>query len=274
MILLDGKKVSEEIIENIKKEIEEKKLELTLAIIWVGNNEASGIYIRNKIKKCDYVGIKTELYHLEENTTEEQVLNLIDKLNNREDINGIILQSPTPNHINSVNCFNHIDYRKDIDGFSSLSAGNLYLGNPYFTSCTPKGIAKLLDYYNISLAGKNVVIINRSNIVGKPLMHLLLSKDATVTVCHSKTKNLTQHIKNADIVISAVGIPKFITADMIKDNAIIVDVGITRLENKIVGDVDFENVAAKTSYISPVPGGVGPMTIAMILENVLNTKKR
>ena len=274
MVLLDGKKVSEEIIEKIKNEIDDRSLKLTLAIIWIGNNESSQIYIQNKVKKCDYVGIKTEVYHLEDGISEKEVLDLINELNNRDDINGIILQSPTPKHINVINCLNKIDYREDVDGFSINSVGNLYLDNPFFTSCTPKGIIRLLEYYGIELCGKNVVIINRSNIVGKPLMHLLLAKDATVTICHSKTTNLEKFTKNADIVITAVGIPNFITKDMIKDNAIVVDVGISRVNGKVVGDVDFVNVAPKTSYISPTPGGVGPMTIAMILENVLKTIER
>ena len=270
MILLDGKKVSEEITNKVKKEIEDKKLNLTLAIIWVGDNEASRIYINNKIKKCDYVGIKTILYHLDEKTREEEVIKLIDELNNRNDINGIILQSPTPVHINEIKCFNRINYQKDIDGFSNISIGNLSLGCPYYISCTPKGI---LEYYNISLSGKNVVVINRSNIVGKPLLQLLLNKDATVTICHSKTENISLFTKNADIVISAVGIPKYITEDMIKDDAIVIDVGISRVDGKVLGDVDFNNVSKKASYISPVPGGVGPMTIAMILENMIEKVK-
>lgn len=269
MVILDGKKVSKEIIANIKKKIEENNLQLTLAIIWIGNNIASEIYIKNKRLKCEEVGIKTEMYHLKEEVSESDVLDLINKLNKRNDINGIILQSPTPSHINEIKCFNAISLEKDIDGFSKLSVGNLYLGTPYYSSCTPKGIIRLLDYYNVELTGKNVVIINRSNIVGKPLFHLLLQRDATVTICHTKTKDLESITKNADIVISAVGIPKFITKEMLKEGAIVIDVGISRVNGKVVGDVDFDSVAPITSYITPVPGGVGPMTIAMILENIL-----
>jgi len=272
-MVLDGKKVSSEIIENIKKEIELLDKKIGFAIIWIGNDSASSIYVNNKIKKCENVGINAELYHLDENITEEEVLNLIDKLNNRKDIHGILLQSPIPKHININKCFNKISYKKDIDGFSKDSAGNLFLGNPSFISCTPKGIMKLFEYYNIDLKGKNVCLINRSNIVGKPLFHLLIEKDATVTMCHSKTNNLSEHTKMADIVISAVGKPNFITADMIKEDAIVVDVGISRVDGKVVGDVDFENVSEKASYVTPVPGGVGPMTIAMVLENILEGVK-
>ena len=273
-MILDGKKVSKEIIENIKKEIELLVKKIGFAVIWIGNDEASSIYVKNKIKKCNNVGINAELFHLDENIKENEVLDLIDELNNREDIQGILLQSPIPKHIDIDKCFNKISPLKDIDGFSRISTGNLFLGNPSFISCTPKGVMKLLEYYNIDLRGKNVCLINRSNIVGKPLFHLLINKDATVTMCHSKTINLIEHTKNADIVISAVGKPNFITADMIKDGGIVIDVGISRENGKVIGDVDFENVSKKTSYITPVPGGVGPMTIAMVLENILEGVKK
>lgn len=274
MILLDGKKVSEEIINYVKEEIEKRNLKLGFAVIWVGNDEASGIYVRNKLKKCEMVGIKAELYHLDENVAEDSLLNLIDELNNRDDINGILLQSPVPNHIDIKKCFNKINPQKDIDGFSNISMGNLMLGNPSNIACTPKGIIKLLDYYNIDLKGKNICIINRSNIVGKPLSQLLIDRDATVTICHSKTKDLKSHTLNADIIVSAVGKPKFITGDMVKDDVIVIDVGISRVNGKVVGDVDFDEVSKKASYITPVPGGVGPMTIAMVIDNILNTKER
>lgn len=271
MVLLDGKKVSSEIIENIKNTISDNNLEIGFAVIWIGNDEASSIYVKNKIKKCKYVGIKVELFHLDENVSEQDVLDLIDSLNKRDDINGMLLQSPVPKHIDITKCFNAIDSRKDIDGFSNISAGNLYLGMPFHVSCTPKGVIKLLDYYNIDLEGKNVCLINRSSIVGKPLFHLLLEKNATVTVCHSKTRDLAKITRESDVVISGVGKPNFITADMIKENAVVVDIGISRIDGKVVGDVCFSEVAEKTSFITPVPGGVGPMTIAMVLENVLNT---
>ncbi len=273
MILLDGKKVSNEIIENIKNEIKKLNVILNFAIIWVGNDESSKIYVNNKIKKCEYVGIKTTLYHLDENTKEEEVLELISKLNKDKKINGILLQSPVPKQINIIKCFNAIDFQKDIDGFSNVSMGNLVLGKPYHVSCTPKGIMKLLNYYQIDLNGKNVCLINRSNIVGKPLFYLLIAQNATVTMCHSKTVNLAKITKAADIVITAVGKPNFIKANMIKKNAIVIDVGISRVDGKIKGDVEFEKVAKKASYITPVPGGIGPMTIAMVLENILETVK-
>jgi len=273
-MILDGKKVSEEIIENIKIKIEKDNLKIGFAIIWIGNDYSSEIYVRNKIKKCEYLNIKNELYHLDDKVSEEEVLKLIDILNNREDINGILLQSPVPKHIDIIKCFNKIDYKKDIDGFSNISVGNLYLGEFSNSSCTPKGIIRLLDYYNIDLNGKNVCIINRSNIVGKPLLHLMLERNATVTICHSKTKNLSLFTKNADIVVSAVGIPKFIKEDMIKDNAIVIDVGISRVNGKVTGDVDFDEVKEKASFITPVPGGIGPMTIAMIFENLINAVER
>ena len=271
-MILDGKKVSNEIIENIRKKIINENLKLGFAIIWIGNNESSEIYVNNKIKKCEYVGINAELHHLNNNTTEKNVIKLIKELNNRDDINGILIQSPVPSHINYNNIVNHINSKKDIDGFTNISIGNLVLGLPTIVSCTPKGILKLFDYYHIPLEGKKVCIINRSNIVGKPLMHLFLQKNATVTVCHSKTIDLKSITLNSDIIISAVGKPKFITDDMISENAIVIDVGISRVDGKVVGDVDFENVKNKASHITPVPGGVGPMTIAMVLENILNSK--
>lgn len=273
MELLDGKKVSAELINEIKEKLNKLDKKLGLAIIWVGNNEASNIYIKNKLKKCKELGINGKLYHLDENTTEEEVINLIDKLNNDDSINGIILQSPVPKQIDIVNCFNRINPLKDIDGFSNISIGNLVLGKPGHISCTPKGIMKLLDYYKINLEGKNVCLINRSVIVGKPLFNLLISRNATVTMCHSYTNNLNEYTKNADIVISAVGIPKFITKDMLKDGAVVIDVGISRVDGKVVGDVDFANVLDKVSYITPVPGGVGPMTVAMIFDNILENIK-
>lgn len=269
-MILDGKKVSNEIIEKLKKKIEDENLKHEFAIIWIGNDSASEIYVRNKLKKCEYVGINAKLYHLDEDVSENDVLNLIDKLNYDNNVNGILVQSPVPKHINMNNCFNKILPEKDIDGFSEISVGKLCLGNPLHISCTPKGIIRLLDSYNISLEGKDVCIINRSNIVGKPLLHLLIDKNATVTMCHSKTKDLKKHTINADVIITAVGKENFITEDMVKDGAVVVDVGIVRVNGKVKGDVDYENVSKKASYITPVPGGVGPMTIAMVIENIMN----
>lgn len=273
MTLLDGKKVSQELLDNLKIEISKLPKKLGFAVIWVGSDDASAIYVRNKLKKCEEMGIDGKLYHLEDKTSEQEILDLIDKLNDDPKVNGILLQSPVPEHIDIVKCFNRIKPSKDIDGFSNVSVGNLCLGKPSHISCTPKGIIALLDYYKIDLQGKNVCLINRSNIVGKPLFNLLIGRDATVTMCHSKTRNLSEFTKNADIVISAVGKPNFITADMIKEGSVVIDVGISRIDGKVKGDVDFVSVAPKTSFITPVPGGVGPMTIAMIFENILETER-
>lgn len=267
-MILDGKKVSNEIIDKLKEKIDNLNKKINFAIIWVGNDAASSIYVKNKIKKCESVGINAILYHLDEDTSEKQLIDLIDDLNNNEDVCGILLQSPVPSHININNCFDKILPQKDIDGFSNQSIGNLVLNKSGFVSCTPLGIIKLLEYYNIDVSGKHVVIINRSNIVGKPLFHLLVNKDATVTMCHSKTNNLCKYTKDADILITAVGKPNFITQDMVKDGAVVIDVGISRIDNKVCGDVDFDSVIQKVSYITPVPGGVGPMTIAMVINNV------
>ena len=271
MILLDGKKVSNELIENYKKIIEEENLSIKFAIIWVGDNPASSIYVNNKIKKCESVGIDVTLYHLSSNTTEEELLKLIDDLNNDSSINGILVQSPIGNIKDESKIFNSIDESKDIDGFSKSSIGNLVLGTPKFVSCTPLGIMKLLDYYKIDVSGKHVVIINRSNIVGKPLFQLLINRDATVTMCHSKTTNLSRYTRCADILITAVGKPKFITSDMVSDGVTIIDVGISRVDGKVVGDVDFEGVKDKCYAITPVPGGVGPMTITSVLNNLIES---
>ncbi len=273
MTLLDGKKVSKEIRDNLKEEIKSKHLKIKLAIIWVGNNEASSIYVNNKIKKCENAGIATELYHLDDTVEEEEVLRLIKKLNNDESVTGILVQSPLPKTIDEKKCFDLIAENKDVDGFSSISMGNLCLGNPHNVACTPKGIIRLLEAYNIDLEGLNVCLINRSNIVGKPLFHLLIAKNATVVMCHSKTENLAKITKEADVIISAVGKPHFITEDMVKKGAIVVDVGISRVDGKVIGDVDFDNVSKKASFITPVPGGVGPMTIAMVLDNLVNLAK-
>ena len=271
MILLDGKKVSNELIDNYKKIIEEENLSIKFAIIWVGDNPASSIYVNNKIKKCESVGIDVTLYHLSSNTKEEELLKLIDDLNNDSSINGILVQSPIGNIKDESKIFNRIDESKDIDGFSKSSIGNLVLGTPKFISCTPLGIMKLLDYYKIDVSGKHVVIINRSNIVGKPLFQLLINKDATVTMCHSKTTNLSKYTRCADILITAVGKPKFITSDMVSDGVTIIDVGISRVDGKVVGDVDFEGVKDKCYAITPVPGGVGPMTITSVLNNLIES---
>ena len=275
--IIDGKALAQKIRMDLKEEIQNLKnkgINPKLAVIMVGNNPASKVYVKNKSKACEEIGVDYEEFLMDENTTMEELLNLIEKLNNRNDINGILLQSPIPNHLDINQAFNKIDYKKDVDGFHPINVGKLSIGQDCFISCTPFGVIKMLEEYNIQTQGKNVVILGRSNIVGKPLIQCMLQKNATVTVCHSKTENLKEITKNADILIAAIGKAKFVTNDMVKDGAVIIDVGINRTEEgKLVGDVDFENVQEKASYITPVPGGVGPMTIAMLMTNVVKAAK-
>lgn len=274
--IMDGKALSKKIKEQVKEEVEqlkEKNIFPKLAVIMVGQDPASKVYVKNKSKACLATGIAYEEFLLNENTTMEELLKVIETLNERKDIHGILLQSPIPKPLDIYHAFETIDFRKDVDGFHPINIGRLALKRQTFISCTPHGVMKLLEEYHIPLKGANVVILGRSNIVGKPLAQCLLNADATVTVCHSKTKNIEEVTKNADIVISAIGKPKFVTKDMIKENAVVIDVGINRLETGLVGDVDFEEVEKKASYITPVPGGVGPMTIAMLLHNVVIAAK-
>ena len=241
----------------------------------MGDDSASKVYIKNKSKACDDVGIEFEEILLDSNTTMDKLLDVIEKLNLRKDINGILLQSPIPKGLNIQEAFEKIDYRKDVDGFNPVNVGKLMIGQDGFIPCTPYGIIKMLEQYNIPVEGKHAVIIGRSNIVGKPLSQCLLNKHATVTICHSKTQNIKEITKNADILISAVGKLNMVTDDMVKDGAVVIDVGMNRREDgKLTGDVDFENVKKKTSYITPVPGGVGPMTIAMLMNNVIKATKQ
>lgn len=271
--IINGKKLAKEIKEDLKikcENLKEKGINPKLAIIMVGNDKASQIYIRNKSKVCEEIGIDFQEYFLEENIEQKDLIKLIKQLNQDKSIHGILLQSPIPKHLDINEAFLTIASEKDVDGFNPINIGKLCLNQPAFISCTPYGIMKMFEAYDIDLTGKNVTIIGRSNIVGKPLIQCCLNKNATVTVCHSKTKDLKEHTQNADVIISAIGKPKFITADMIKQDAVVIDVGINRLEDgSIVGDVDFENVYNKASYITPVPGGVGPMTIAMLMNNVI-----
>ena len=240
----------------------------------VGNDSASAVYVRNKSKACNEIGIEFEEFLLPENTTREELLGLIEKINNRKDVDGILLQSPIPKHLDIREAFNAIDYKKDVDGFHPINVGKLAIGEDCFISCTPAGVMKMLEEYNIEIEGKHAVVIGRSNIVGKPLAQCLLNKNATVTTCHSRTRNLKEMTKQADILVAAIGKPKFVTEDMVKDNAVVIDVGINRNEEgKLVGDVDYQNVEKKVSYITPVPGGVGPMTIAMLMTNVVKAAK-
>ena len=276
-VIIDGKALAKKIRSNLKVECDELKtkgITPKLAVIMVGNNPASKVYVRNKSKACDEVGIEYQEYLLDEKTKQDELIDLIKKLNEDETVNGILLQSPVPEHLNINRAFKAITYLKDVDGFTPSSVGKLCIGEDTFVSCTPLGVIKMLEEYNIDLNGKDVVILGRSNIVGRPLIQCCLQKNATVTVCHSKTKCLEEHTKRADVIISAIGQPKFVTADMVKDGVVIIDVGINRDENgKLVGDVDFKNVEKKAGYITPVPGGVGPMTIAMLMHNVLKATK-
>ena len=272
-IILNGKELAKKIRSELKTEVEESKLKPKLAVIMVGEDASSKIYVRNKSKACEEIGILYEEYLLPEKTTQEELLNLIEKLNQDTSIHGILLQSPIPGHLNINEAIKTISPKKDVDGFHPVNVGKLALNQDTFISCTPYGIIKLLEEYNIEIAGKHAVIVGRSNIVGKPMAMALLNKDATVTICHSKTRNISEMTKQADVLICAIGKPKFMTADMVKENAVVIDVGINRLEDKIVGDVDFENIEKKASYITPVPGGVGPMTIAMLMKNVVKACK-
>lgn len=279
-VIIDGKTLAAKIRTNLKIDcdnLKKKGINPKLAVIMVGDNPASKVYVKNKSKACEDVGIDYEEFLLGDDTTQKELIDLIEKLNNRDDVTGILLQSPIPSHLDINEAFRTISYKKDVDGFHPVNVGKLTLGQDTFVSCTPYGVMKMFEEYNIDLEGKNLVIIGRSNIVGKPLIQCCLNKNATVTVCHSRTKNLAEYTKNADIVIVAIGRSKFLTADMVKDGVVIIDVGINRDENnKLCGDVDFENVKEKASYITPVPGGVGPMTIAMLMNNVIkaaNNKK-
>ncbi|HJJ03846.1 MAG TPA: bifunctional methylenetetrahydrofolate dehydrogenase/methenyltetrahydrofolate cyclohydrolase FolD [Clostridiaceae bacterium] len=272
-VVLDGKEVARKIRQNLKEEVsklKEEGISPKLAVIMVGDDSASKIYVKNKSIACNEIGIEYEEYLLNEETTMDELLNLIDKLNNDKTINGILLQSPIPKNLDINEAFKAIDPIKDVDGFNPMNVGKLCLGQDAFISCTPYGVIKILEDYNIEIEGKNAVIIGRSNIVGKPMLQCLLNKNATVTVCHSRTKNLAEITKMADILVVAIGKSKFVTKDMVKDGAVVVDVGINRGEDgKLCGDVDFEEVSKVASYITPVPGGVGPMTIAMLMNNIV-----
>lgn len=275
--ILNGKEVSQKIKESLKKEVEELKengIFPKLAVIMVGEDPSSKIYVRNKSIACMEVGIEYEEYLLNDNTTMDELLGLIDKLNKDDSVNGILLQSPIPRGLDINEAFKSIDPKKDVDGFNPCNVGKLCLGQDSLVSCTPYGIIKLLEEYGIDIEGKDAVVVGRSNIVGKPMMQCLLNKNATVTICHSKTIKLERATKKADILVVAIGKPKFITKDMVKENAVVIDVGINRGEDgKLCGDVDFDEVSKIASYITPVPGGVGPMTIAMLMNNIVKAAK-
>ena len=269
--LIDGKRISKEIKDELKEKVAALKTqgkEIGMAVIQVGNDPASTVYVGNKKKACEYIGIRSESYELPEETTESELIELIEKLNNDDKIHGILVQLPVPKHINEDNVIKAISPKKDVDGFHPQSVGALSIGQPGFISCTPAGIIQLLKRSGIEIEGKECVVIGRSNIVGKPMALLLLRENGTVTVTHSRTKNLKEVCKRADILVVAIGKPKMIDASYVKEGAVVIDVGIHRNENnKLCGDVDFESVEPVASAITPVPGGVGPMTIAMLMNN-------
>lgn len=271
--LIDGKKVSAYIKDTVKEKVTQLRAsgeEITLAVIIVGNDPASRVYVNNKKKACEYVGFRSLEFALGEETSEQELLSLIDKLNADPSVNGILCQLPVPEHIDEEKVIDRISPDKDVDGFSKINVGKLWVGDYDLAACTPMGVMELLKYYDIDVCGKNCVIIGRSNIVGKPMAALLLEKNGTVTVCHSRTKNLKEITSQADIIVAAVGRAGFVTADMVKQGAVVIDVGINRnSEGKLCGDVDFDAVKEKTSYITPVPGGCGPMTIALLMKNTL-----
>ena len=276
-VVMDGKQLAKKIRNNLKlecEELKEKGIKPKLAVVMVGNNSASKVYVKNKSKACEEVGLEFEEFLLEEETTQEELEILIDELNQNQKIHGILLQSPIPKGLDINRAFGKIAPEKDVDGFHPYNIGNLALNKDTFVPCTPYGIMKMLEEYNIDLNGKHVVIIGRSNIVGRPLIQCCLNKNATVTICHSRTQNLEEHTRRADVLIAALGKPNFVTEEMVGEGTVVIDVGINRLEDgKLVGDVDFESVSKKASYITPVPGGVGPMTIAMLMNNCLKAAR-
>ncbi len=276
--IIDGKKISAEIKEELKEQVAQLKLagvEGALAVIQVGNDPASGVYVRNKKKACEYIGIHSKAFELPEETTQKELLELIEKLNEDEAVNGILVQLPVPAHIDEKTIINAISPLKDVDGFHPESVGSLMIGQPGFVSCTPAGIIELLRRSKVKMDGANCVIVGRSNIVGKPMAFLMLRENATVTVTHSHTKDLKDICKNADILIVAIGKKEFITGDYIKPGAVVIDVGIHRDENnKLSGDVKYDEAEEIASMITPVPGGVGPMTIAMLMHNCVEAMAR
>ena len=271
--LIDGKKISTDIKDELKEEVSKLKAEgreVTLAVILVGDDPASAVYVKNKKKACEYIGIKSLSYELPAETTEDELLELIEKLNGDDTVNGILVQLPLPRHIDEKKVIRTISPKKDVDGFHPENVGALLIGEPRFVSCTPAGIIELLKRSNVEIEGKECVVIGRSNIVGKPMGVLLLRENGTVTIAHSRTKDLKEICKRADILVAAVGKPKMITAEYIKEGAVVIDVGIHRMDNgKLCGDVDFDDVESHVSKITPVPGGVGPMTIAMLMYNCI-----
>ena len=278
MQIIDGKKVSAEVKERVRQQTLQLKNDYNitpgLAVVIVGDDPASRVYVNNKKKACEVVGFKSEEYALPAKTTQEELLDLVKTLNTKEDINGILVQLPLPKHLDDKAVIEAIDPKKDVDAFHAVNVGKIMLGEYDFLPCTPAGVMEMLHSYDIPVEGKECVVIGRSNIVGKPMGMLLLHENGTVTICHSRTKNLAEVCRRADILVAAVGIPQFVKADMVKDGAVVIDVGMDRDENgKLCGDVDFENVKDKCSFITPVPGGVGPMTISTLMKNTLKACK-
>ena len=278
MQIIDGKKVSANVKESVRLECErlvkEHGVTPGLAVVIVGDDPASRVYVNNKKKACELVGFKSEEYALPAETTQDELLSLVDTLNNKDDINGILVQLPLPKHLDDKAVIERISPKKDVDAFHAVNVGKIMLGEYDFLPCTPAGVMEMLHQYEIPVEGRECVVIGRSNIVGKPMGMLLLHENGTVTICHSRTKNLKEVCQRADILVAAVGRAKFVTADMVKDGAVVIDVGMNRDENgKLCGDVDFENVKDKCSYITPVPGGVGPMTIATLMKNTIKACK-
>lgn len=277
MGIIDGKRVASQIKENIVAEVRSLKQKTGktpgLAVVLVGDDHASAVYVRTKNKTCKNLGFQSFENILPANTSESTLLGLIDELNKDERVSGILVQLPLPSHISSYKILEAINPQKDVDGFHLVNIGRLVTGNATFKPCTPEGIIQLLDHYKVDVEGKNAVVLGRSNIVGKPISLLLLERNATVTICHSRTKNLSAITKLADILIAAIGKPNFVTADMVKDDVVIIDVGINRVNDKLIGDVDYQSVSKKASLITPVPGGVGPMTIAVLMANTLQAFK-
>ena len=275
--LINGKEVSLAVQERIRKETEalkEKGITPGLAVVIVGDDPASRTYVNNKKKACERVGFHSEEYALPATTTQEELLALVKELNQRPEINGILVQSPLPKGLDEKMIVENIDPNKDVDAFHAMNVGKIMIGDFSFLPCTPAGVIELLDYEGIDIAGKECVVLGRSNIVGKPMAMLLLHRNGTVTICHSRTKNLQEVCARADILVAAVGKPGFVTGDMVKEGAVVIDVGINRnAEGKLCGDVDFDSVATKAAYLTPVPGGVGPMTIAMLMQNTLTAAK-
>ena len=275
--IIDGKLVSAALKERVADEVKKlnaKGISVCLAVILVGQDPASQIYVANKKKACESLGIISKEYLLPESTTQEELLSLVDKLNNDTSVNGILCQLPLPKGLDEKAVIEAINPTKDVDAFHPVNVGRIMIGDYDFLPCTPAGVMEMLSYYNIDVCGKECVVIGRSNIVGKPMGMLLLHKNGTVTIAHSRTQNLNDVTRRADILVAAVGKAKFVTADMVKDGAVVIDVGMNRADGKLCGDVDFENVSKKASYITPVPGGVGPMTIAVLMKNTLTAAKR